>query len=145
MTRSKVDANQAEIVADLRRLGCLVAHTHTLRGGKPDILVGHRGLLFWLEIKAARGTLTADEQRFHDEWSSYPVFVVRSAEQAVAHMDAWIEVHCVACCFYGVKRSPWPRDGGLRGVCLGGNPDFIGYPAFILPLDNLWNIHIIEA
>jgi len=42
----KVDANQPEIVKQLRKLGMSVELDHD------DIIVGHKGLTFWFEIKS---------------------------------------------------------------------------------------------
>lgn len=43
----KVDANQGDIVKELRALG------YSVEVGHDDILVGYRGLTFWFEIKVS--------------------------------------------------------------------------------------------
>ena len=48
---SRVDSNQKQIVEKLRSVGCYVLHTHTLKNAF-DILVGYKGKLFAVEIKA---------------------------------------------------------------------------------------------
>ena len=77
MTRraGRTDANQADIVADLRRIpGCSVAVTSSLGKGYPDILVGFRGLNFWIELKnpkTARGQkpdTRARQESFRAGW-----------------------------------------------------------------------------
>lgn len=88
MRAGRVDANQNEIVAAFRRLGCTVAITSNVRGGFPDIVVGIDSLNLLVEIKdgdkpkSAR-KLTADEQKFHDNWKGQ-VIIVESVEDVVA-------------------------------------------------------------
>ena len=70
--RARVDANQKEIVTELRKRGFSVLHTHQLKGCF-DILVGVGGRNFAFEIKdpskpkSAR-KLTDGEQLFFDQW-----------------------------------------------------------------------------
>jgi hypothetical protein len=44
--KAKIDVNQPEIVAELRKRGV------TVETGKDDILVGYNGRTIWVEIKA---------------------------------------------------------------------------------------------
>lgn len=84
---ARVDANQAEIVAALRKAGAKVEHMHAMGGGFPDLLVMWRGVLTLLEVKdgnkppSAR-KLTPDQVKWHAEWKEC-VFVVESVEQAL--------------------------------------------------------------
>ena len=48
--RSKVDDNQKEIVAALRKAGAVVFHVHIVKN-LFDIIVAFRGILFAIEIK----------------------------------------------------------------------------------------------
>jgi len=48
--RSKVDANQKEIVSALRKAGAKVKHVHIVKN-LFDILVGYNGVLYNMEIK----------------------------------------------------------------------------------------------
>lgn len=85
---ARVDANQAEIVAALRDVGCSVADTSRLGQGFPDLVVGRAGITFLLEIKNGRAIpsaqrLTPDEQAWHQAWRGQ-VAVVRSVEEALA-------------------------------------------------------------
>lgn len=70
---SRVDANQAAIVAALRKVGASVLHLHQLGHGAVDIIVGFAGENLMMEIKdgtkppSAR-KLTPDEQKFHSDW-----------------------------------------------------------------------------
>lgn len=88
MRAGRIDANQPEIVAAFRRLGCTVAITSNVRDGFPDIVVGFRGINLLVEIKdgskipSAR-KLTPDEQKFHDNWKGGAV-IVESVDDVVA-------------------------------------------------------------
>ena len=71
---ARVDANQTEIVAALRKVGARVAITSALGGGFPDVLACLHGRIYMLEIKdgnkpSSERKLTPAEQRFHDEWA----------------------------------------------------------------------------
>lgn len=85
---ARTDRNQPEIVAALRKRGCTVLCLHAVGKGCPDLLVGHNGLNFLLEIKdgskppSAR-KLTPDEAVFFEEWRGQAV-VVASVEEAIA-------------------------------------------------------------
>ena len=81
-TRGRIDRNQTELVAILRELGCTVTSLADTGGGTPDLLVGHLGVTYLLEIKAHRkAKLTDDQQRWHAAWRGAPVLVVHCAEQ----------------------------------------------------------------
>lgn len=82
----RIDPNQPDIVAKLRKFGCSVAHTHTLGDGFPDIVVGYNGLNFMFEIKnplqpPSKRRLTPDEVIFHDNWKG-TIHVIESFEDA---------------------------------------------------------------
>lgn len=71
----KVDANQTEIVRQLRLLGCSVVSTASIGGGFPDVVVGYRGRNYLFEIKILEGVrnpkpakLTSDEVEFMASW-----------------------------------------------------------------------------
>lgn len=91
---AKSDANQAAIVADLRKLGCSVLHLHTVGQGCPDLLVAYkmRGNTL-LEVKdgskppSAR-KLTPAQEKFHAEWKG-PIFTVTSTREALECMGIW--------------------------------------------------------
>ena len=53
---AKVDANQPQIVKELRALGYSVELDHD------DILVGHRGNTYWFEIKTGPKAALKDSQ-----------------------------------------------------------------------------------
>lgn len=88
MRAAKVDRNQAEIVAALRKVGCSVQPLHTVGKGCPDLLVGFRGINHLMEIKdgslcpSAR-ELTPDQQKWHVEWRGHAM-VINSVDEALA-------------------------------------------------------------
>lgn len=85
---AKVDANQPEIVAALRKLGCSVKPCHTVGEGFPDLACGYRGQTYLVEIKdgakppSAR-RLTPDQVKFHDEWRGGRPVILETQQQAV--------------------------------------------------------------
>lgn len=84
---ARTDRNQAEIVQALRQVGATVTPTHTVGGGFPDVVCGYRGLTYALEIKdgtkpPSAQKLTAEEERWHDEWRGQKA-VVRSVKEAL--------------------------------------------------------------
>jgi len=86
----RVDDNQPDLVAGLRKLGLSVAVTSSLGNGFVDIVVGCGGRNYLFEVKdpakppSAR-TLTQDEQRFHNEWRGQ-VAVVCTVEDVLSHI-----------------------------------------------------------
>jgi hypothetical protein len=88
MRAARIDANQPEIVAALRKAGCTVQHLHGVGKGCPDLLIGRAGVNYLLEIKdggkaASDQRLTADQVVWHREWGGI-VAVVNSVEGALA-------------------------------------------------------------
>jgi hypothetical protein len=84
---AKVDANQADIVAALRKIGASVQTLHSVGQGCPDILVGWRGMNTILEIKDGKKPpsarkLTEDQVIWHETWRGQ-VAVVETVEQAI--------------------------------------------------------------
>ena len=97
MKIARVDANQAVIVAALRKLGATVLHLHQLGKGAPDLAVGYEGRNYFLELKdgskppSAR-KLTPDEAKFHAEWRGQ-VAVIESVDEAIAFVQTnWEEM-----------------------------------------------------
>lgn len=82
------DANQAQLVADLRALGYYVEDISTTCAWA-DILVwgydwnAERRLWRAMEVKTPTGKLTTAEQAMQDEWSG-AVDVVRTVEEVLA-------------------------------------------------------------
>lgn len=91
MRAAKADKNQPLIVEAFRAHGCLVAHTHMVGRGFPDILVGHlpSGRSVMVEIKdGAKAKLTGPETLFHQAWGGL-VEIVRSVEDVSALVSKW--------------------------------------------------------
>jgi hypothetical protein len=79
---ARVDANQAEIVAALRKAGCTVQSLARVGAGCPDALVARAGLCYLLEIKTDGGTVSDSQVEWARNWAS-PVYVVRSVDEAL--------------------------------------------------------------
>lgn len=84
---AKADDNQREIVKALRSAGATVQLLHSVGGGCPDALVGHRGRNFVVELKdgskppSAR-KLTPDQLEWHASWRGQ-VAIVTTVEEAL--------------------------------------------------------------
>lgn len=70
---ARIDANQPQIVNDLRGLGCVVWSTAGVGNGFPDIVVGHKGRNYLFEIKdpekpPSKRRLTVKEMDFCSVW-----------------------------------------------------------------------------
>ncbi len=94
---ARTDANHAEIVAALRRVGCRVQSLAAVGAGVPDIMVGRAGRIWLMEIKdgskpPSKRQLTADEQAWHADWDDArragALVVVESVEQALRVVGA---------------------------------------------------------
>lgn len=84
---AKIDDNQNEIVAGLRKAGYSVCILSAVGKGVPDILVGAHGVNILMEIKdgtkpkSARA-LTVEESKWHKAWLGQ-VVVVESLYEAL--------------------------------------------------------------
>lgn len=90
MTRyaARVDANQKDVVAALRRIGATVEPLHRVGGGCPDLLVGFRGRNLLIEVKdgnkpPSERKLNAIQVDWHGGWKGQ-VAVAEDADAAVA-------------------------------------------------------------
>lgn len=95
---ARIDRNQPEIVAALRKLGATVLHLHTIGKGAPDILIGYQGKNALVELKDGNKPpsdrkLTPDEKKFHAEWRGQ-VAVIESVDEAIAFIKTtnWEEM-----------------------------------------------------
>lgn len=89
MKAAKADANQPLIVDAFRKHGCLVAHTHMVGRGFPDIVVRCGDRVTLVEIKdGPRAKLTPPEKLFHDAWDGL-VEIVRSVDDVVSLVSKW--------------------------------------------------------
>ena len=89
MRKCRTDGNQKQIVEGLRKLGCTVLHTHTLKKCF-DILVGYRGENYAFEIKdpdkpPSKRRLTNGELGFFHSWRGQ-VDKVETIEQIIKIM-----------------------------------------------------------
>ena len=91
-TAARTDGNQKEVVAELRKRGCVVAHTHMVGKGFPDIVVGYNGRNYLFEIKdpakpPSKRRLTKDEEEWFAIWlQEGQVAVIETADQAMEIM-----------------------------------------------------------
>lgn len=79
---ARTDANHAEIREAFRALGCSVVDLSRVGAGCPDLLVGHGGENWLIEVKTEKGELTADQIKFRDAWRGH-WYVVRSVDEVV--------------------------------------------------------------
>jgi Holliday junction resolvase-like predicted endonuclease len=82
---AKVDRNHAEIVDVLRSHGADVLDMSRIGQGCPDLAVHLKGTIVFVEVKAGKGKLTADQVVFHQRW---PVRVLRSRDEAIQMIGA---------------------------------------------------------
>lgn len=86
---TKRDANQQEIVDDLRRLSFFVLDLADVGGRVLDLFVCGRvlgsGEWRWLavEIKTLAGRLTAKQRQFLEEWPAAPAIVAQTTEDVL--------------------------------------------------------------
>lgn len=65
----RVDKNQPDIVAALRKCGATVQHLHAVGDGCPDLLVGYGGVNLLVEVKRdLKSLLTDDQRQWHGTW-----------------------------------------------------------------------------
>ena len=89
--KARVDANQKEIVQQLRKRGISVLHTHQLGKGAPDIVIGYMNQNYLIEIKdgnksKSQQKLTPDELEFASNWGGNYA-VCNSLEQILQLID----------------------------------------------------------
>ena len=82
---ARVDANQPQVVNELRHMGVSVAHTHQLGNGFPDLVCAKWGVNLLVELKdpsqpPSHQRLTPDEHRFLDGWRG-PILIARTSEE----------------------------------------------------------------
>ena len=103
MRAAKIDANQPEIVAALRKAGATAQSLAAIGQGVPDLLVCYappggfgapssRPTLHLLEVKDGRKVpsarlLTPDQVAWHAKWGG-PVAIVESVEDALRAVGA---------------------------------------------------------
>ena len=85
---AKIDRTQPDIVAALRSVGASVQSLASVGGGVPDLLVGFCGQTLLIECKdgalpPSGQALTPDQIAWHAAWRGLPVWVIRSADEAL--------------------------------------------------------------
>ena len=84
---ARIDDNQPEIVRKLRELG------YSVETGHDDLLIGHNGKTYWIELKDPKKTLNKDgtykagaikpsQVILNDEWQGH-YEIVHSIEQII--------------------------------------------------------------
>ncbi len=92
MTYAKrVDANQTEIVAAFRKMGCKVFVTSSVGNGYPDLLVGVSNMAWHVEVKdgskpLSQQKLTPAEKLFHEDWG-FCTIIITSVDEAIAFVN----------------------------------------------------------
>lgn len=79
-----LDANHAEIVAALSRMGPEPVDTTRIGAGFPDLVWPFQGQTILIEVKRADGKLSPAQERFHSEWRGGPLYVIQNAEDIPA-------------------------------------------------------------
>lgn len=88
----KVDANQAQIVAELRRVGAKVLILSAVGGGCPDLAVWHFGRWTFMECKNKDGRgvrYTPDQLKWREEFKGASVAVCDAREALEAIGAGW--------------------------------------------------------
>ena len=81
-TAAKVDANQKEIVAALRKMGVSVQSLANIGKGCPDLLAAKGDRSWLIEVKGPKGKLTPDQVEFIASWRGV-VHIVRTVDDVV--------------------------------------------------------------
>lgn len=84
---ARVDANQVQIVAALRKAGATVQHLHTVGGGMPDLLVGYRAQNFAIECKLPGEPLNDLQRVWMEGWRGQAC-VAHTPEEALRSIGA---------------------------------------------------------
>lgn len=90
---AKIDDNQRQIVAALRRAGCTVQSLAAIGKGCPDLLVSFGGHNVLVEVKdggkvPSAQKLTEDQVKWHERWQA-KVWIVRDVLDA-ADVVMWL-------------------------------------------------------
>lgn len=101
MRAARIDRNQPEIVAALRKVGVSVQHLHQVGNGCPDILCAVNDSVFLIEIKdgaksPSEQKLTPDQVSWHAAWNA-PVHIANSIDAALAVVAVYKELKGKQC------------------------------------------------
>jgi hypothetical protein len=75
------DDNEAQIVGALQAMGWSVQRLSL--PGVPDLLLGIHGWVVLAEVKAPKGTLTAEQIRWRKTWRGPDPDILRSVDDAI--------------------------------------------------------------
>ena len=83
------DANHSIIVSHFKQLGAAVMDLSDAGQGRPDVFVHRAGVWYPVEIKTAKGTLTAAQKDFMQwcEMNSIKYYVVRDIADVMKVLD----------------------------------------------------------
>lgn len=84
----RVDGNQREIVAALRKAGASVQSLGQVGRGCPDLLVGYQGVNYLLEIKELKGKVSESQRQWAGAWLGGYVYLCRSVDDALLIIQA---------------------------------------------------------
>jgi len=84
--KNRRDANEPDIVAAFLAQGCTVERMDA----PVDLAVGHRGRTYFVEVKTAKGGLTAPQEAFFARWGGHAE-VVRTVEDVADCLRRWAE------------------------------------------------------
>lgn len=88
----KADGNQAEIVRALVAVGCSVTWIRGVHSpGAPDLLVGHAGRTYLMEVKAKKGRRLPSQKHWWANWRGGPLVEVRTIEEALAAIGLTVD------------------------------------------------------
>ena len=82
MLKKKTDANQKQIISDLKKIGVSVLNLSKVGNGCPDLLIGWQGKNILIEIKTAKGNLNDSQIEFFKEWKGSK-FVCKSINEII--------------------------------------------------------------
>jgi hypothetical protein len=88
---ANTDANQKQIVSDLRRCGYSVISLHAIGNGVPDLYVAEstpNGRSWLIEIKTEKGRFEQSQIEFMERWRGPKIHVCRSTEEALAVLQS---------------------------------------------------------
>lgn len=80
---ANTDANQKQIVSDLRRCGYSVISLHAIGNGVPDLLVADSERYWLIEIKSPKGRPEQSQIEFMERWRGPKIHVCRSTDEAL--------------------------------------------------------------
>jgi len=84
---ARVDANQATIVAALRKAGASVQPLFRVGDDCPDLLIGYRSQNFVIEVKTPKGLLSPGQTLWFRDWRGQAC-IAHTAEEALRSIGA---------------------------------------------------------